>query len=1084
VAQETGQEPGEEATQQVLQQGLAAVDFGTSGSTVTLFDRGARSDVALSAEQRRKLGHGLAHLMDHGLDDSPAVEREWRLVVADVADHVLTDERWRTPDAVGDVASETVSSARLVERLRSESASNTSGLADHVALELEASLAPGSEELRLAADYALERIADEAFREPPLSVLRLFRVTLDPGSGKTEIPSVVYYSADTGTGTMQPPAAGPDGGLGLVPYRGLKQRLGLPGPASPRADEVPVGTLLGVALRFLVGKANEYLAAERTSYKFTAGSLQRIVITYPTMAPPVVRDTLRGLVTKLNIPRVVDRYDEAVAASMFLLMREFGGSFDPAVEAFAARSQPLARSGDRPRRWRHTMLVVDIGGGTTDIALVRLDLFDDTPDTTHASSPQRGRFYRIVPRVLGTTGESQRGGEYVTLLIFRWIKALLADHLLVTQPAEYERQMQQLRDVFRDGASYRRGSLVRDVLGGDEAAVAVALADVNLVIPTRWAAGGQDQRARDSARQLFQRMWNLADDAKKELSDGKRDYQLPRGEIAAIVAQVGRQRPSSGAVSSFLPGESSDPQPVSQAGHPDWAAGFAGLLPYETFRRLIEPVAREQVELARDLVAMLPELDKAAGMSHPSHGRADSEPDAGAARPPSRLDRVVLTGRGSRLPTVREQLIEVLSSGTAHDGNGTVPVDWDPGNLFQEVEFAKHATSIGAAWAESINDAVAPVPDEETLDAGAVLLHFDVDQLLSFMRGTFKVDAARGSGRIAMETLFRTGTPFRLEGDKLVLRSRRWLPMPPLVTILRQRRASDRGADSGVAWCGISLEDYQQRHPDQKYEGDLDALQRMLYFRVEATPELDMRILLCVGHDPCYLRSESTVDVSKHVSGWFPPAEGDPRGAGDQEDGYLQAEYLEVGEPADADEHDAGVQEPNAQDQDAWIVVNPGIPGSTMGRPYRPLFSRADIRRAALDTFITRSASENGTGAAERFRGIQRSLPPPGPDGWHFYLRDPAQPEQEMLHVAHIALFGAGTRHREHRLATRAGTPPLHTAVLDETGHLAVYPGQPPFRLAKSLAELADIPGSVLITAMPSAQPDYYSPDDPFSGLH
>ena len=1045
--------------------GLAAVDFGTSSSTVTLFDSGTRSDVALAAEQRLALGRGLADLMDKGLGGPPSVDQEWRLAVADLARHVLTDQRWRSPGA----PAEEVTAARLVERLRLESASSTSGLADHVAMRLEQAIAPRGEDLCRAADYALYRVIDAALRQPPLSVLRLFRVTLVPGSREDEIPSVVYRGDGGVPGTMLAPAAGSGDDGDLVPYRGLKQRLGL--PEANRDGDLSPDRLIGDGLRFLVDKANDYLEAERAAQSFTAGRLQRIVITYPTMAPPIVRETLRRLVEEQGIRRVVDRYDEAVAASMFLLMREFGGSFDPSIEAFAARSRPVGRiGGARPRHWKHTMLIVDIGGGTTDIALLRLDLLDETPVTAQSGSPHWGRSYRLVPRVLGTTGEAQRGGEFVTLLTFRWIKALLADHLLTTRPGDFERELEQLRDQFREGSRYRAGSLVRAVQGVDEGAAALALADINLVVPTRWAAGGLDAGAAAAARHLFDRIWQLADDAKKALSDTGADHQLRRGAVATILAGIREQRRRPEDTGPLLPGEWDGAPPAGGAradgGRPDrdrpdgdgadWAEGFAGLLSYDTFRQLVEPVVRDQVSLAADLAAMLPALDAAAdaadspGLDLDGPSRLDAGPDG--AVPAARLDRVVLTGRGSRLPTVREQLVEALGQ-VARRGQDGGRVEWDPGSLSQEVEFAKHATSIGAAWAESINEATPPEADERQLSAGAVLLTFDVGQLLSFMRGTFLTDAAVEAGQVAGQRLFGTGTPFRLEGGELVLRSSGWLRMPPMVTIRRQRRAGQ-----SVAWAGFTLDDYRQDSGDS-YDRDLDVLQRQLYFQVEATPELNLRILLCKAPSPHYVRSGGGEDVSDHTAGWFAPP-GPPAGA-----------------PAEVP-------------ADAQIVVNPGIPGATTGTAYFVAFSRSSIASGTADTFVPAEAAAGqdtgGEARPEPLRGvISAPLPPPGPDGWLFYLRDPAQPEAPMRQIARLAPPDAGAGpHPARRLRERAGTSPLYTAVLDESGRLTVYPGHPPFRMASRLAELDAVPGSVLAAAMPSAQADYHSPDDPFSGLH
>src|SRR5262249_55758360 len=98
------------------------------------------------------------------------------------------------------------------------------------------------------------------------------------------------------------------------------------------------------------------------------GRFTRAVVTYPTVAPPSVRREVETLVRDLKFPDVVTDYDEAVAAALFYLHREFGGSLDLGPELFKARSRR-----DK-NKWFQNVLVLDVGGGSTDLALLQLTL--------------------------------------------------------------------------------------------------------------------------------------------------------------------------------------------------------------------------------------------------------------------------------------------------------------------------------------------------------------------------------------------------------------------------------------------------------------------------------------------------------------------------------------------------------------------------------------------------------------------------------------------------------------------------------------------------------------------------------------
>ncbi|MGN2638640.1 hypothetical protein ACTD5D_21200 [Nocardia takedensis] len=155
--------------------------------------------------------------------------------------------------------------------------------------------------------------------------------------------------------------------------------------------------------------------------------ITRLFITYPTKLPPDIRARLKTALADL-VDRVELEIDEAVAASGFFLMRRFG--VDPVLgaETFKLTARgPSGRSAwadfDRWKdadRWHENLLVVDVGGGTTDCALVKLLLIDQTPGDIE---PGRGRFYHLQPEVRSSGGRMHLGGDLLTLEIFHRLKS-------------------------------------------------------------------------------------------------------------------------------------------------------------------------------------------------------------------------------------------------------------------------------------------------------------------------------------------------------------------------------------------------------------------------------------------------------------------------------------------------------------------------------------------------------------------------------------------------------------------------------------------------------------------------------------
>ncbi|GGN65330.1 hypothetical protein GCM10010112_26580 [Actinoplanes lobatus] len=152
-------------------------------------------------------------------------------------------------------------------------------------------------------------------------------------------------------------------------------------------------------------------------------------VTFPTRLPPDRRDALLELLEKDQIASQIDmRIDEAAAAASFYLLKRFGNDAVLGVEAFRlhARCPQGFRAWDEPetwdaaREWHENLLVIDVGGGTTDCALVKVAVADVGPPGAGNNSP--GRYYRLQPQVTASGGRLHLGGDLLTLSIYTLLK--------------------------------------------------------------------------------------------------------------------------------------------------------------------------------------------------------------------------------------------------------------------------------------------------------------------------------------------------------------------------------------------------------------------------------------------------------------------------------------------------------------------------------------------------------------------------------------------------------------------------------------------------------------------------------------
>ncbi|MET7401793.1 hypothetical protein ABZS66_50765 [Dactylosporangium sp. NPDC005572] len=448
--------------------------------------------------------------------------------------------------------------------------------------------------------------------------------------------------------------------------------------------------------------------------------VSEVAVTYPTVTPPSVRDRLRHIVADalcLDPKRVYLEYDEAIAAGLYFVMRGFGGDADAGIRAFRAAATEVPDAAERT--WRQYMAVLDLGGGTADIALLALDLVDrsgpqspQSPQTPADGLRLHGREYLLRPHVLGTTGHQQLGGDLLTLRLFYWLKAAIVDAIRASRGEGGEGSTDEdslVARVLRAELPDPVPDDVRRVLRAE--------------LPTHSAGGPDGRRARTK---VFDELWTAAETAKVEHLSKGRDYTLPEIWTTYIPDQAIQE-----AAARLAPG--------------------SVVLRAEDFARMVRPM-----------------LDVAVGMTATLVRRT-----LGGV-PGARLDVVALSGRTTAMPVVRELVEQLMAQHLSAGADGGPPVAWDPSGIIVERRYAKQAASIGAAWARSIT--AIGSSDPQQLRQGHDLLVVRADNLLLALPADFglatalndpvpwlrhgqPLDLARADGRLFVRTEWRPLIP-------------------------------------------------------------------------------------------------------------------------------------------------------------------------------------------------------------------------------------------------------------------------------------------------------------------------------------
>ncbi|MEU9284601.1 hypothetical protein AB0D57_07665 [Streptomyces sp. NPDC048275] len=943
--------------------GHAAIDYGTSNSTVALYDGQFQDPQPFSPAQVARLrSEVLGRVLGEPYPE--LVREEWESVLA-LARTAMN----------GTGTADTRSVAEVIG-----SETGTTGLL-RLCLLLDQRVADCSHLLRRELATRLHRCYDAAFTVPPLEQMRLFPVEL--GDGSAEVSSrLEVLTTEPLTVRMGEPersAGGASGGQQpLAAFRGLKLKLGsprvmdeLPGHRPPTSDR-----LIESALEFLVDRSDRFIARQALG-RLGSGPLDDLVVTYPTVATPDVRRRLRSLVVDgVGAGRVSMHFDEAVAAVMFFVMRDFGGDLDTGVEAFRARSRKVGRAD-----WTQNVLALDIGGGTTDMALLTLSLKDTTPVEvlSRPDADRLGRHYTLTPTVQGSSGHTRLGGDLLTLSVFHWLKSELADRLIAAHPERFRTDLEEAKSAYLDGAGrYLQGRLALNALSTNAEPRAQARRLAEAAVPTCWRTAPTSER--DRMRWTFEQLWQLADQAKIHLgasdattAGAPSPYRFGEQELSGLLDGFGRSGDGRAAVEFEL----------GPAGFEELVKGHLA-----TVGGLADGMLRERL--------------------------LEGQP----------LDRVVLTGKSCAMPLVRDVLVRSIGKDRK--------LEWDPASIEVEREYAKTATSIGAAWAEQVRQtSFTPKGSLQALEQGRTVVQIDVENLFFSLPCRFELGMQEGTPSLL---LFGANTMLRhlahTAGQPPVLAVRTDDPkeIQEVIRVVRVRQGAEN-----ITWGQFkSPETGGVRTPGSTGAADRIWPKR-IRARYEVTADLDVFAYFSQGnpHYTVEQRGES-IDL------WHKLA---------------RAGLLQPGERPDA--------------LPLAICVGFTIGGSSRATKGTEIF--------AAGTALTETFHDSDAPDAPARAGLlgQRALPEPfGSGEWEFGAR-----VEENGTVRTVPLG----RLRAPR--TEAGARAYFVASLDAEGALRVHLGGVPFWAARSFADVESEQGRVLRHLMTVQDKDRDDLDDPFGGL-
>ena len=533
--------------------------------------------------------------------------------------------------------------------------------------------------------------------------------------------------------------------------------------------------------------------------------------------------------------------DEALAIVMFHLLREFSGDLNIGIESFKTRCR------HQGNKWSQNVLILDIGGETTDIALMSLILEELNPFNPEEDRGYGGRYYKLTPQLLGSSGHLQLGGELITLKIFLLLKAAIADCLLsaisegIIDDNRLKNILSELNEDFIDGnGKFKSGTLLACVDKDNtesDASYKDALEDAEKVLSTRF-------EKHPERLQTFYTLWEYAEEAKIQLGkkpDPKQTteptFVLTGQKISEMLGLMGNELDKKPELQ-----EKTEPNTVPTEGQTDEENNTSSLtksfenlsvtLTRQQFERAVTPVIQQAIGIAKGLVKNRLQDDKE---------QVDDKEQIDNKEQKEQVDWLILSGKTCNLDSVEHELYMQFY----HFEHFL----WNKERIAFIPEYSKLATSIGACYAEKLQQRFDDSEIKNMLRQGSNQLHLEYYNLSYFLPSSFE---RQGIGNVV--EIFKVGDKlFLLDPQDSVVKTRsQWLGMRISSFIYRK----DFEGMLLQLWGSYNLIPLANRLNKNE-----DEFRGTIKVQFEVDQNLDFSLLLCRHGKPHYLISSNIPSI-------------------------------------------------------------------------------------------------------------------------------------------------------------------------------------------------------------------------------
>lgn len=487
----------------------------------------------------------------------------------------------------------------------------------------------------------------------------------------------------------------------------------------------------------------------------------KIVATHPVNYTPDEIKSLALIWSDLKVPNVDFKYDEATSCAIYYLTKHVLGlnkiaKFWAELETIKNITQiknqlPVNNLApnvlDSEIRF-FNMLVFDCGGGTIDIALLRVEIEKQRKQNTFGLLTEN--YFVIRPTVIGLTGKSDFAGDHMTLEAVKLIKLVLLKKIIkflyVNNIAKIELlfgenddkpvAIDALNELIKNHEQKSNNELLEmpEVVRLCKRALPTHYQELLSLNPD----GDLGNKNSAEARKLWKDLWDLAEQAKKDLASKPTEENVVVNVTKSILDLFKTTEVDQEKKNKSLKDEVS-------------------LLDLELSRTELDAMLIKDVSLAWEYAADLcKDLDE------------------------KEINQVVLAGNGSKYPLIKQGLKETFCLKTDK-------FQYEESKILEDLVDAKFACAKGSAIAKALELTTA-ADDFDSADQTVISFKPISNQILPFSFVTLD------DSKVIKNWLFRRGTKIPENNVLFMMVGQGELgdsnAMPTILTILKLLKSS------------------------------------------------------------------------------------------------------------------------------------------------------------------------------------------------------------------------------------------------------------------------------------------------------